>query len=304
MVGAKASQNFSMCSVCQATQQIIAVFRVAHTISAPHHASACCPHIHAYLLPSSSHGPHSRRSSLALAVQHVTTCRACGSGALRRPAFSFLDCSVPSWRPFYLGLLESTLVSSNPGQLKPWSARTHHLPLRRLAPVSRSVGLSPTLSLPFSLALPCSFSPVLSLLLLLSVPFPLCSTLSLSLCFSLPLSCAQKGGSGCSVHLYPPRGSNHPPRDRRGVVYPLSHDDGLSAPWHHALHSSSPLCHPLSCVSSFAWGCVQQCVEEPHSVPGYRVRLPEERSLEQSQEVRTACQPHMRMGGWPLGYPL
>ena len=62
---------------------------------------------------------------------------------------------------------------------------------------------------------------------------------------------------------------------------------------HHALHSSSPLCHPLSCVSSFAWGCVQQRVEEPYSVPGYRVRLPEEHSLEQSQEVCSACQPHM-----------
>ena len=62
---------------------------------------------------------------------------------------------------------------------------------------------------------------------------------------------------------------------------------------HHALQSSSPVCHPLSCVSSFAWGCVQQRVEEPHSVPGYRVRLPEERSLEQPQEVRSACQPHM-----------
>ena len=91
--GAKASQHFSVCSVCQATQQIIAVWRVAHTISAPHHACACRPHIHAYLLPSSSLGPHSRRPSLASAAQHVTTCRACGSGALRRPAFSFLDIS-------------------------------------------------------------------------------------------------------------------------------------------------------------------------------------------------------------------
>ena len=36
-----------------------------------------------------------------------------------------------------------------------------------------------------------------------------------------------------------------------------------------------PACHPLSCVSPFAWGCAQQRVEEPHSVPGYRVRLPE-----------------------------
>ena len=119
LVGAKASQHFSMCSVCQATQQVIAVLRVAHTISAPHHVCACCPHIHAYLLPSSSHGPHSRSPGHASAVQHVTTCRACGSGALRRPAFSFLDCSAPPWRPFYPGQLEPTLVSSNPGQLEP-----------------------------------------------------------------------------------------------------------------------------------------------------------------------------------------
>ena len=69
------------------------------------------------------------------------------------------------------------------------------------------------------------------------------------------------------------------------MVYPLG----------HVLHSPPPppVCHPPSCVSSFAWGCAQQRVEEPHSVPGYRVRLPEERSLEQPQEVRSACQPHM-----------
>ena len=85
---------------------------------------------------------------------------------LRRAAFSFLGCSVLSWRPIY------------PGQLEPTT-----LPLRRLAPVSCSVGLSPTLSLPISLALPCSIS-----LLLLSVPFPLCSTLSLSLSLSLSLA--------------------------------------------------------------------------------------------------------------------
>ena len=191
--------------------------------------------------------------------------------------FHFLTVSCRRGVPF-------TLVSSNP----PWSARTRHLPLRRLAPVSCSVGLSPTLSLPFSLALPCSFSLVAPLCSFPTVLYPL----SLSVSLSLSLA-PKKGGSGCSVHLYPPRGSNHPPRDRRGVVYPLSHDDGVSAPWHHALHSSSPLCHPLSCVSSFAWGCVQQRVEEPHGVPGHRIRLPEERSLEQSQEVRSACQPHM-----------
>ena len=47
----------------------------------------------------------------------------------------------------------------------------------------------------------------------------------------------------------------------------------------------------LSCMSPFAWGCAQQRVEEPHSVPGYRVRLPGQRSLEQPQEVRSARQP-------------
>ena len=101
------------------TQQIIAVMRVAHTTSAPHDECACRPHIQAYLLSSSSHGPHSRRPSRALAVQHVTTCCARGSGALRRPDFSFLDCSVSPWRPFHLALLEPTLLSPNPGQLEP-----------------------------------------------------------------------------------------------------------------------------------------------------------------------------------------
>ena len=238
-----------MCSVCQATQQIIAVLRVAHSILAPHHACAYRPHIHAYLLPSSSLGPHSRRPNLASAVLHVTTCQACGSGALRRPAFSLLECSVPPWRPFYLG------------QLEPWSARTHHLPLRRLAPVSRSVGLSPTLSLPFSLAFPCSFSPVAPLCSFPTVLYPL----SLSLCFSLPPFRAQKKGSGLfGASLSPPGFEpSYTGQKRCGVsTEPRRRVVCTMAPWHHALHSSSPFCHPMSCVSSFAWGCVQQCVEE------------------------------------------
>ena len=141
---------------------------MAHTISAPYHACACCPHFHAYLLPTSSHGPHSRSPSHASAFQHVTTCRACGSGAQWRPVISLFDCSVLSWR------------SIHPGQLKPTT-----LPLRRLAPDSCSVGLSPTLSLPFSPALsPAPHSLSLSSLLLLSVPFPLRPTLSLSLSLS------------------------------------------------------------------------------------------------------------------------
>ena len=141
--GAKASQHFSMCSCCQVSQQIIAVLCVAPTFSARHHACACCPLFLAHWLPTASPGPHSRSPSHASAFQHVTTCRACGSGALRRPVFSPLDCSVLSWRPIH------------PGQLEPTT-----LPLRWLAPVSCSVGLSPTLSLPISLALSCSLSCV------------------------------------------------------------------------------------------------------------------------------------------------
>ena len=102
-------------------------------------------------------------------VQHVMTCRACDSGALRRLAFSFLDCSVLPWRPIY------------PGQLEPTT-----LPLRRLAPVSCSVGLSPTLSLPISLALPCSISPVAPLCSFPTMLYPLSLSFSLSLSLSRP----------------------------------------------------------------------------------------------------------------------
>ena len=121
---------------------------------------------YAYLLPSSSHGPHSHSPSHASAFQHVTTCRACGSGAQRRPVIAPFDCSVLSWRPIH------------PGQLKPTT-----LPLRRLAPGSCSVGLSPTLSL--------TFSPALS-------PAP--HSLSLS-----PFLSPKKGGFGSfGVSLSPP----------------------------------------------------------------------------------------------------
>ena len=187
---------------------------MAHTFSGPHHACACCPHIHAYLLPSSSHGPHSRSPSHASAFQHVTTRRACGSGAQWRPVVSPFDFSVLSWRPIH------------PGQLKPTT-----LPLRRLAPDSCSVGLSPTLSLPFSPSL-LSVAPLSS--------FPTASY-SFSLSLSLPLA-QKRGGSGRSVYLYPPRGSNHPLQDRRGVVYPLGHDDWVSAPRAPIFLSYPPLC--------------------------------------------------------------
>ena len=217
--GAKASQHFRMCFCCQVSQQIIAVQCLAPTFFARLHSCACCSLALALWLPTASRGPHSRSPSHVSALQHVTTCRACGSGALRRPVLSPLDCSVPSWRPIH------------PGQLEPTT-----LPLRRLAPVSCSVGLSPTFSLPISLALSCSLSPVAPLC---SFPTVLCP-LSLSFTLSLPLAQKEKGGSGRSVHLYPPRGSNHPLQDRRGVVYPLGHDDWVSAP-----------CAPifLSCVS-------------------------------------------------------
>ena len=107
------------------------------------------------------------------------------------PLFSPLDCSVLSWRPIH------------PGQLEPTT-----LPLRRLAPVSCSVGLSPTVSLPFSLALCSSLSCVPLSLSLLSAA-PLCSfpTVSypLSLSLSLPLPLAQKRGFGSfGVSLSPP----------------------------------------------------------------------------------------------------
>ena len=182
-VGAKASLHFSMCSCRQVSQQFIAVPCVASTFFARHHSCACYPLFLAQWLPAASRGPHSRSPSHASAVQHVTTCRACDSGALRRPAFSFLDCSVLPWRPIY------------PGQLEPTT-----LPLRRLAPVSCSVGLSPTLSLPISLALPCSISPVAPLCSFPTVLYPL------SLSFSLSLSLApKKGGFGSfGASLSPP----------------------------------------------------------------------------------------------------
>ena len=189
MVGAKASQHFSMCSGCQATQQIIAVLRVAHTISAPHHACACCTHIHAYLLPSSSHGPHSRSPSHASAVQHVTMCLACGSGALRRPAFSFLHCFVPPWRPFYPDQPEPTLVSSNPPP--------------PFAPVSPGLLLCGSLSYSLPPNLSCSplrFSPVAPLSSFPAVLYPL----SLSLFLSPSLSRPKRGFGLFRASLSPP----------------------------------------------------------------------------------------------------
>ena len=165
------------------SEQFIAVPCVAPTFFARHLSCACCPLVLAHWLPTASRGPHSHSPSHASAVQHVTTCRACGSGALQRPVFSSLDCSVLYWRPIH------------PGQLEPTT-----LPLRRLAPVSCSEGLSPTLSLPISLALSCSLSPVAPLCSFPTVLYPL------SLSFSLSLSLApKKGGFGSfGASLSPP----------------------------------------------------------------------------------------------------
>ena len=170
-------------------------------------------------------------------------------------------------RCFTIRLFSSMLqwLPTHPGQLKPTT-----LPHCRLVPDSRFAGLSPPLTL--SLSLLPSLCLSLSLSLLLSGPPPTAS-------HSLSPS-RIKGVSGCSVGLYPPRGSNPPPQDRRGAVYPLSYDELLSALLFRPF-LLPPACHSLSGISPFAWGCAQQCVEELHSVSGYRVCLPEERSLEQ-----------------------
>ena len=112
-----------------------------------------------------------------------------------------------------------TLVSSNPPP-----------PFALVSP-----GLSLCGSLSYSLPPILSCSPLLILYCCASLflSHRALPSLSLTLCLFPSLPRPKKGGSGCLVHLYPPRGSNHPPRDRRGAVYPLGHDDGLFAPWHH-----------------------------------------------------------------------
>ena len=73
---------------------------------------------------------------------------------------------------------------------------------------------------------------------------------------------------------------NPPPKDRRGLGHALSYEELLSALLFRPF-LLPPVCLPLSGISPFTRGCAQQRVEEPHSVSGYRVRLPKERSLEQ-----------------------
>ena len=193
-------------------------------------------HVHAHSLPTPSHGPHSRGPCHALAFQHVTTCRACVPGAQWRPVISPLNCSVLSWRP------------KHPGQLKPTT-----LPLRRLAPNSCSVGLSPTLSLPFSPALsPAPHSLSLSLCL---------SSLFLSHCLlSLSLSLSRiKGGFGTFGVSLSPRGSNHPLQDRRGVVYPLGYDDWVTAPLVPIFPTPPCVSSPVMCISFRMGVCSAAC---------------------------------------------
>ena len=205
-------------------------------------------------------------------------------------------CSRGAMAPCYftIKLICAAMVSHTP-----WSARTHHPPFAPVSPHLLLCGSLPhslplTLSCPLSC--PLSRSPSLRSFskaphsLSLSSPF-LSHCVPLSLSLSLSRIKGVFGTFGVSLPP-PPRGSNHPLQDRRGAVNPLGYDDWLSASL-APICPTPPACHPLSCISPFAWGCAQQRVEEPHSVPGYRVRLPEERSLEQRQEVRSARQPHM-----------
>ena len=192
------------------------------------------------------------------------TCHARALGAQRRP-----DVSSPGFSALCFNGCPHTLVSSNP-------------------PPCHSAGWSATLALRVSLPLCPSLSPLPSLSVSLSFSVALLQlrpTLSL---FRI------KGFSGCSVGLYSPLGSNPPPQDRRGAVYPLSYDELFSALLFRRV-LLPPTYRSPSGISPFAWGCAQQRVEEPHSISGYRVRLPEERSLQEPSEVSSAR--HPRGGG-------
>ena len=172
----------------------------------------------------------------------------------------------------------------------PWSAQTHHPPV---APVSPRLLLCGSLSHSLPPILSCSLSCApLSLSLLSDAPLSSFPTASYSL--SLSLSLSLKGGFGLfGVSLSSPGFEPSSTGQKRCGVSTGPRRLGICTTCSYLSFLPPPVCHPLSCVSSFAWGCAEQRVEEPHSVPGYRVRLPEERSLEQPQEVRSACQPHM-----------
>ena len=215
-------------------------------------------------------------------------------------------CSRGAMAPCYFTfkLLCAAMASDTP-----WSARTHH---PTFAPVSPRLLLCGSLSHSLPLTLSCPLSCPLSrspslrsfsiapLALSLSSPF-------LSHCvphthththththsLSLSLSLSHKRGFRDVRCISIPPGV-------RTILYRteevrLIHWAMTIGYLHHLLQSVllPPACHPLSCISPFAWGCAQQRVEESHSVPGYRVRLPKERSLEQPQEVRSARHPHM-----------
>ena len=86
----------------------------------------------------------------------------------------------------------------------------------------------------------------------------LCLPLSLSLCLAL-----------CLALSSPPRPSFAPsPHPPQGFFLCL------------CCFLQPPACCPLSGISPFTRRCAEQRVEEPHGVSGYRVCLPEERSLE------------------------
>ena len=151
----------------------------------------------------------------------------------RHGALLFLFLTVPVLR----GVPFTRSARTHPAQLEPWSARTHHLPLRRLAPVSRSAGVSHPLSLSLSLV----FFPAHPLLLRLSDPISLCSpSLMLSLCLypcvSIPLSHAQKKGFGLFGASQPPPGfePSSTGQKRCGVsTGPRRWVTCTMAPWHH-----------------------------------------------------------------------
>ena len=136
-----------------------------------------CVHIHAHAVRFSC--PLTSSCLTWAALSQPQSCFGCST----RDDVSSLWLRGATTLCFFISWLFGAAVASH----LPWSARTHPgqlepttLPLRRLAPVSCSVGLSPTLSLPFSLALPCSISPVAPLCSFPTVLYPLSLSLSLS----------------------------------------------------------------------------------------------------------------------------
>ena len=115
-----------------------------------------------------------------------------------------------------------------------------------------------------------SLRGLLSLILSMSRPL----SLFVSRPFSLSLPSPSRGG-------FPPR---HPPHPFSLSLCPQC----LCLILHHLV------CWLPSGISPFAWRCAQHGVEEPNSVSGYRVSLPEKRLLEQPYEISSARHPHMQ----------